>query len=457
MNQDIPIKKNEHYIMKIEDLGSGGEGIGKIDGFTLFVEGGIPGDEIEVIVVKVKKSYGYGKLIKIIHPSEARREPPCPIASRCGGCQLQHVSYSAQLDLKTKKVQDSLERIGKLTGITVRPTIGMQNPYYYRNKAQFPVKMKEGKLQIGFYAPRSHEVINLSTCHIQDESNEQIIKILREYIEEYQISVYDEESHKGLIRHILTRKAFHTQELMVCIIINGKKLPHQNELIQKLTQIPHMTSIVLNHNTQKGNVILGKSIDVLWGQGFITDYIGAVRFEISPLSFFQVNPMQTKVLYEKALEYAQLTGEETVWDAYCGIGTISLFLAQKAKKVYGVEIVEAAISDAKKNAQINGVENVEFFVGEAEKVIPEQYQKHGIKADVIVVDPPRKGCDEALLQTIVEMGPKRVVYVSCDPTTLARDLKYLCERGYGVDEVQAVDMFPHTMHVETVVKLYKKS
>lgn len=454
---ELPISKNMHFEMTIEDIGSKGEGIGKINDFTVFVEGGLPGDKIEVRIVKVKKTYGYGKLIRIIEASPMRITPACPHAKRCGGCQIQHFDYQAQLDFKRKKVADNIERIGKLTGVVVHPTLGMKEPFYYRNKAQFPVKMKDGKVQIGFYAQRSHDIVDIQKCYIQDPVNDEIIKIVRNYIEKYNVSVYDEERHKGLIRHILTRVGFQTKEVMVCIIINGQDIPHKDKLIAELTKIPNIKSIVLNHNTQKTNVILGDTITTLWGQDYITDYIGDIKFEISPLSFFQVNPMQTKVLYEKALEYAKLSGDEVVWDAYCGIGTISLFLAQKAKKVYGVEIVEAAIEDARRNAKINNIENVEFFVGKAEEVIPALYEEKGIKADVIVVDPPRKGCDEALLETMAKMQPKRIVYVSCDPGTLARDLKILSEKGYKVEEAQPVDMFAHSVHVETVVLLCASS
>lgn len=447
---ELQISKNMHFEMTIEDIGSKGEGIGKIKDYTVFVEGALPGDKIEVRIIKMKKTYGFGKLIRIIEASPMRVTPICPHAKRCGGCQIQHFDYQAQLDFKRKKVEDSIKRIGKLTGVTVHPTIGMKEPFYYRNKAQFPVQMKDGKVQIGFFAARSHDIIDIQRCYIQDPVNDEIIKVIRKYIETYNIPVYDEENHKGLIRHILTRTAFQTKEVMACIIINGKDIPHKDKLVAQLTKIPNMKSIVLNHNTQKTNVILGDNITTLWGQDFITDYIGDVKFEISPLSFFQVNPMQTKVLYEKALEYAQLNGDEIVWDAYCGIGTISLFLARKAKKVFGVEIIEAAIEDARRNAKINKINNVEFFIGKAEEIIPTLYEEKGVKADVIVVDPPRKGCDEALLETMVKMQPKRIVYVSCDPSTLARDLKILSEKGYKVDEAQPVDMFGHSVHVETV-------
>ncbi|WP_058486449.1 23S rRNA (uracil(1939)-C(5))-methyltransferase RlmD [Defluviitalea phaphyphila] len=451
----LPIKKNMHFEMTIDDIGVKGEGIGKIDNFTVFVEGALPKDKIEVRIIKVKKNYGFGKLIRIIEASPMRITPKCPYAKRCGGCQIQHLDYKAQLEFKTKKVKDNIERIGKLNDVIVYPTLGMKEPFYYRNKAQFPVGIKDGKVQIGFYAPRSHDIIDISKCYIQDPINNKIINIIRNYIEKYKIPVYDEKKHKGLIRHILTRVGFTTKEIMVCIVINGENLPHKDKLISKLIKISGMTSIVLNHNTKKTNVILGEKITTLWGKNYITDYIGEIKFEISPLSFFQVNPIQTKVLYEKALEYARLIGEEIVWDAYCGIGTISLFLAKKAKKVYGVEIVNEAIEDARKNAKINNIDNVEFFVGKSEEIIPEMYEKQGIKADVIVVDPPRKGCDEILLNTMAKMEPRRIVYVSCDPGTLARDLKILNEKGYKVEKVQPVDMFPNTTHVECVTLMSK--
>ena len=451
------IKKNSYFEMTIEDLSSKGEGVGKINEFTIFVKGALPEDKIEVKIVKVKKNYGYGKLIRIIKASPMRVTPVCPYTKRCGGCQIQHMDYQAQLEYKRKKVIDSLERIGKLTNIKVHPTIGMENPFHYRNKAQFPVGYKDGNVLIGLYSPGSHEVIDISSCHLQPQISIKILSIIKNFIKDNKIPVYNEEEHKGLIRHILIRTAFFTKEIMVCIIINGKKLPQKEKLIKELNKISDIKSIVLNHNTKKTNVVLGEEITTLWGQDYISDYIGEVKFEISPLSFFQVNPIQTQVLYEKALEYADLTGEETVWDAYCGIGTISLFLAKKAKKVYGVEVVEAAIEDAKRNAKINNIDNVEFFVGKAEEIIPKAYKEKGIKADVIVVDPPRKGCDETLLETMAEMNPEKIVYVSCDPGTLARDLKILSEKGYKIEEVQPVDMFGHTMHVESIALIQKET
>lgn len=457
ITKGLPVKKNEHYSMIVDDIGVNGEGIGKVNGYTLFVPGALPGEEIEVRVVKAKKNFGFGKLIEVKKPSQHRIEPICDKSSRCGGCQLGNLSYEAQLDYKTNKVREIIKRIGGFDNPNVLDTIGMQKPYYYRNKAQFPVgRDGSGKLKIGFYAPRSHNIINNDKCYIQHEINEEIVKAVREYINENDISVYDESKHKGVIRHILTKVGYSTNEIMVCVVINGKKLPHKDKFLEKITQIEGMTSVSINFNNKKTNVILGDKTITIWGKDVITDYIGDLKFEISPLSFFQVNPIQTNVLYDKALEFAQLDGDETVWDAYCGIGTISLFLASKAKKVYGVEIIEPAIEDARKNAIRNNINNVEFFVGKAEEVIPEQYNKNNIKADVMVVDPPRKGCDEKLLDTIIDMQPKRVVYVSCDPATLARDIKYLAEKGYTVDKIQPVDMFGWTTHVEVVTVLERQ-
>ena len=449
------IKKNEHYYMTIHDLGNHGEGVGKVENFTLFVEGAIPGDEIEVRVVKVKKKYGYGKLIKIINPSPYRVEPICPITQKCGGCQIQHIQYEEQLKIKYKKVKDHLERIGGLKNVLIHPVIGMDHPYCYRNKALFPVGMSNGEVQIGFFAPRSHNIMDMDQCYIQHPVTEKVIFLIREFITKYHLSIYDEKEHTGLLRHILVRTSWNTKEVLVCLVINGKKIPYADQLVQYLQQIPHIVGILLSINEERTNVALGEKIQVLWGKDYIVDSIGELQFHISPLSFFQVNPIQTKILYDKALEYAALTGEEVVWDAYCGIGTISLFLAQKAKCVYGVEIVDAAINNAKENAKLNHINNVEFFVGKAEEVIPQKLKEEGIKADVMVVDPPRKGCDSELLKTIVEMSPDRMIYVSCDSATLARDLKYLVEKGYAVKEVQPVDLFPQTMHVETVCLLSK--
>ena len=455
----MELKKNDIVTVTIEDIGSEGEGIGKVDGFPLFIKDATIGDEIEAKLIKVKKNYGYARVEKVLTPSNDRVAPKCPVARQCGGCSIQHLSYEKQLDYKQKKVKNCLERIGHLEKIEEKmaPILGMEEPWYYRNKAQFPVGLgKDGAVITGFYAGRTHAIIDNTHCYIQAQVNEKILEIVKQFLEENQIPPYQEESHTGLVRHVLTRVGFVTGEIMVCLILNGKKLKNADKLIEKLVEIEGMTSISINVNTEKTNKILGKEVITLWGKDTITDYIGDVKYQISPLSFYQVNPVQTKVLYGKALEYADLKGEETVWDLYCGIGTISLFLAQKAKKVYGVEIIPEAIEDARKNAKLNGMENVEFFVGKAEDVLPEQYEKNKVYADVIVVDPPRKGCDETLLNTMITMAPKRIVYVSCDPATLARDLKILCENGYELKKVQVVDQFPHTAHVETVVLLTKR-
>ena len=449
MEKAIPVEKNRNYIVDITGLSSEGLGVARIEGFTVFVEGALPKEQAEIKIVKVLKNYAFGKLLRTLKTAACRIEPSCGVVKRCGGCQLQHMSYEAQLQYKTQQVKDALERIGGLNGVAVHDTIGMEDPWRYRNKAQFPVGM-DGDVMIGFYANRSHEIIDTPQCSIQDAVNDNVIQTVREFIKKYDISVYDENTGKGIIRHIVTRKGFKTGEVMVCIVINGDSLPCGKALVEMLrARTDGLKSVVVNINKKKTNVILGERNIVIFGEEAIYDYIGEFKFRISPLSFFQVNPVQTEVLYGKALEYADLKGDETVFDAYCGIGTISLFLSRKAKKVYGIEIVPQAINNAKENARLNGVKNVEFLVGESEIVIPELYRK-GIKADVIVVDPPRKGCDEKLLEVITEMSPEKVVYVSCNPATLARDLKYLSERGYEVREVQPVDMFPQTSHVETV-------
>ncbi|MBE5982467.1 MAG: 23S rRNA (uracil(1939)-C(5))-methyltransferase RlmD [Paenibacillaceae bacterium] len=450
-------KKNDRIQVLIEDLSETGEGIGKTDGFTWFIKDTVIGDQVEGKAMKVKKNYGFAHLEKIIKPSESRITPLCPVAKQCGGCQLQSMSYEEELRYKERKIYGNITRIGGFSDVPMLPIMGMDEPWRYRNKAQFPWGLdKDGKPVAGFYAGRTHAIIGCEDCLLGVEENREVLGRIKTHMERYHLAPYDESTHKGLIRHTLIRKGFQTGELMVCQVINGNQLPHSEELVKSLLEIPGMTSISLNVNKEQTNVILGNKVENLFGPGYITDYIGSVQYRISPLSFYQVNPVQTKKLYETALEYAGLTGGETVWDLYCGIGTISLFLAQKAKKVYGVEIVPQAIDDARENARLNGIENAEFFVGKAEEVLPEQFEKNQVYADVIVVDPPRKGCDEKCLETIVKMGPKRVVYVSCDSATLARDLKYLAERGYELDRVRGCDMFPWTTHVETVVGLRRK-
>ena len=450
----MEFRKNDLVTLEIEDCGIDGEGIGKADGFTVFVKDAVIGDTVTAKIIKAKKNYGYGRLMEVLKPSPYRVEPKCEFARQCGGCQLQALSYDQQLVFKTNKVKGHLERIGGFTDIPMEPIIGMDELFHYRNKAQFPVgRNKKGKIVTGFYAGRTHNIIENRDCALGVAENKEVLDRVIAHMEKYGIEPYNEATGKGLVRHVLIRYGYFTKEVMVCLILNGNKIPKEELLVKSLCEIPGMTSITINVNKKHSNVILGEEIRLLWGQEYITDRIGDISYQISPLSFYQVNPMQTQKLYAKALEYADLHGQETVWDLYCGIGTISLFLAQKAKFVRGVEIVPAAIENAKENAKLNGLENTEFFVGKAEEVLPREYKKNGVYADVIVVDPPRKGCDETLLETMVEMNPDRIVYVSCDSATLARDLKYLCERGYELRKVCPVDQFGMTVHVETVVLL----
>lgn len=477
--------KNDIVTVKIEDIGTEGEGIGKLEGFTLFVKDAVMGDVVEARLVKVKKNYAYARLEKVLTSSPLRVEPACPYHKQCGGCQIQAMSYEAQLQFKENKVKNNLVRIGGFDQLFIEsvmePVVGMEQPWHYRNKAQFPVGTdKDGRIITGFYAGRTHSIIANTDCALGVEENEPILQKVLAYMQNEKVSAYDETTGQGLVRHILIRKGFTSGEIMVCLVINGKSLPKEDRLVSTLREIPGMTSIWLNYNTKNTNVIMGTEGRVLWGQNTITDVIHrrsieeinsgkdclrydskenapqGITFAISPLSFYQVNPIQTEKLYSLALEYAGLTGEETVWDLYCGIGTISLFMAQCAKEVHGVEIVPQAIEDARKNAERNHIENATFYVGKAEEVLPRLYEEEHIFADVICVDPPRKGCDEACLNTIIKMAPKRIVYVSCDSATLARDLKYLCENGYEIRKVRAVDQFGQTVHVETVVKLSLK-
>lgn len=484
------MQKNESVTVAIEDIGVNGEGIGRVNGYTLFIKDAIIGDVVEAKVTKAKKSYGYARLVHIITPSKYRVEPVCEFARKCGGCQIQEMSYEKQLEFKLNKVMGNLERIGGFSrGLleqAFEPIIGMEEPFRYRNKAQFPFGTdKNGNPVTGFYAGRTHDIIANTDCVLGVSVNREILEIVLEFMKKYRVPSYDEKTGEGLIRHVLIRYGFHTKEIMVCFVVNRERaggcvgksagtvrpernpgrsgshdgwIPHQEILLERLSVIPGMTSITVCPNTKRTNVIMGERYELLWGQPFITDYIGSIRYQISPLSFYQVNPVQTEKLYGLALEYADLKGTETVWDLYCGIGTISLFLAQKAGKVFGVEIVPQAVEDARHNAEINGIKNVEFYVGRAEEVLPKYYAGYEdvhpgerARADVIVVDPPRKGCDETLLRTMADMKPERIVYVSCDSATLARDLKYLCGRGYEVKRGRAVDQFGMSVHVETVV------
>lgn len=447
------LKLHENYNVTIKDMAHDGAGVGKLDGFTIFVDEAVIGDKVNIEITKLKKNYGIGKVVCFIKHSPHKVNPRCSIFAQCGGCQIQNIRYEKQLKLKKKVVEDNLERIGGLKDIFVHDVIGMQNPERYRNKVQLPVRKRNGKIEIGFYQKKSHNIIDSTSCFIQHEVNDKIIKVMKDIITKHQISVYDEKTGRGLLRHIVTKIGFNTQELMLILVTNGDKMPNKELIIKDiLKQLPEITEIVQNINTKKTNVILGRQNRTLYGKGYITDTIEDIKFNISPLSFYQVNPIQMEKLYHKALEYAQLSGKETVFDLYCGIGTISLFLARKAKKVIGVELIKDAVKDAEKNAEINDIKNTEFFTGKTEEVVPNLYQK-GYKADIVVVDPPRKGCDEKLLATMIEMHPDRIIYVSCNPSTLARDLKYLDENGYKATEVQPVDMFPHGMHVETVVLL----
>lgn len=473
----MDMQKNDTVIVKIEDIGVTGEGIGKVDGYTLFIKDAVIGDVVEAKVMKAKKNYGYARLIRVVTPSQYRVEPKCRFARKCGGCQIQEMSYEQQLIFKQKKVYDNLERIGGFATEhlekTMEPIVGMKEPFYYRNKAQFPFGTdKNGNPVTGFYAGRTHDIIANTDCALGVAVNREILELILDFMEKHRISPYDEKTGSGLLRHVLIRFGFATKEIMVCFVVNKEKgktewIPYQEELMGQLCKIQGMKSISVSPNTKRSNVIMGESYEVLWGQGYITDYIGTVQYQISPLSFYQVNPVQTEKLYKLALAYAGLkSGEEkkaVVWDLYCGIGTISLFLAQQAQQVYGVEIVPQAIDDAKRNAKINGIENTEFYVGKAEEILPAYYEKYTrehpgetARADVIVVDPPRKGCEESLLKTMLDMKPERIVYVSCDSATLARDLKYLCSSGaYELVKWRAVDQFPMSVHVETVVLLSK--
>ena len=546
------MQKNESVTVTIQDMGVNGEGIGRVNGYTLFIKDAVIGDVVEARVTKAKKNYGYARLMNIITASEHRIEPVCKFARKCGGCQIQEMSYEKQLEFKQNKVLGNLERIGGFSRDRLSevfgPIIGMEKPFGYRNKAQFPFGTdKNGQPITGFYAGRTHDIIANTECALGVGVNQEILEIVLAFMKKYGVRSYDEKTGEGLIRHVLIRYGFATKEIMVCVVVNrgkaefgnceeldcknrekaecrkreelncenGEKaecrnceelncenrekadcgncdkmdcekldrvnrgnrgtkglesgsvmglrwIPHQEVLVEELARIPGMTSITVSPNPRQTNVIMGERYEVLWGQPFITDYIGAVKYQISPLSFYQVNPMQTEKLYGLAMEYADLKGEETVWDLYCGIGTISLFLAQKAGKVYGVEIVPQAVEDARRNAEINGIENAEFYVGKAEEVLPGYYQRYEKEhpgerahADVIVVDPPRKGCDEGLLKTMADMQPERIVYVSCDSATLARDLRYLCERGYEVKKGRVVDQFGMSVHVESIVLLSK--
>lgn len=445
----MEIKKNAYFNIDIIDIGINGEGIGKIDNFTIFVDGALPNETVNIKIIKVKKNYGYGKLIKIIKSSPYRINPICENFGKCGGCNLLHLSYDEQLNIKSKFIQTNLKKIAKIENIKVPKAIGMDNPFNYRNKASFPINFTD-KVNIGFYRPRSHNIINIDNCLIQNPINNIIIQKIKDFIKESNISIYNENTGKGDLRHIVTRIANKTNELLICVVINNNKFLYGDLLIKNFKDIPNIDSIVINYNTKNNNVILGDKVETILGKGYIVDYIKDLKFNISPLSFYQVNPIQTEVLYETALNFCNLTGNEIVFDAYCGIGTISLFLAKKCKKVYGIEIVPDAIKNAISNAELNNINNAEFFIGRSEDIIPKLIFENNIFPDVIVVDPPRKGCDKVLLDSIIKTSIKKLVYISCDNSTLSRDIAYLSKFGFKLDKIQPVDMFCMTTHIECV-------
>ncbi len=463
------MQKNEIYTVEITDMGENGEGIGHLapsaksgTGYTLFVKDAVIGDVVQARIVKPKKGYAFARLEKVIQPSWDRVKPPCPFARQCGGCQIQALSYEKQLDYKNRKVKNNLCRIGGFSEEWIErimePPVGMDIPFRYRNKAQFPVgTAKGGGLTTGFYAGHTHTIIENRDCMLGVLENRKVLDVVLDFCAQKGIAAYDETTRTGLLRHVLIRKGFATGQIMVCLVLNGTAMPGEEELADRLfARIGGMTSFSVNRNTDCTNVIMGEKTRLVRGREFIEDTIGGLVFAISPHSFYQVNPVQTEKIYAQALAYAQLTGNEVVWDLYCGIGTISLFLARKAKAVYGVEVVPQAIADARRNAARNGVANAHFYVGKAEEVLPQMVEKEGVLADVVVVDPPRKGCDPDCLSAVAFMQPKRIVYVSCDSATLARDLKVLCAQGYELVRGRVIDNFPQSVHVETIVGLQRR-
>ena len=448
------MKKNDIISITVTGMSSKGEGIGKADAFPFFVKDTAVGDEVQVRILKLKKNYGYARLEKIIKPSDERTDPLCPLSKKCGGCQLQHISHGAQLKYKEKKVEDALAKIGgfdrSLIEKTKEPVEGADEggEFRYRNKMEIPVsKDKEGGIIFGFYAGRTHDIIPMKECYLGKENVKKILGKIKEHMEENNIAPYDEKTLKGTVRHVQVREGENTGEVMVCLVINGDKIPHEEEFVKKLTQADgRIKTVLLNINKKKTNVILGSKERILYGDGYISERMGDLSFRISSRSFFQVNTKQAEKIYKKAVEFAALEGTENVYDLYCGTGTISLFFAGGCKKVRGVEVVSSAVADAKKNVLVNGVQNVEFVEGKAEDMDLS-------KADVVILDPPRKGADGKLLGALLKENPKKIVYVSCDPATLARDLRVLCEGGYELKKWKAFDQFAQTVHVETVVLL----
>ena len=463
-NFSVPVEKNKIYEVEIFGLGNGGEGVGRIDNFTIFVENVLPTEKVLVKITEVKKNYAVAKLKKILRESSDRVQPVCKFFPECGGCQLQHLNYKSQLKIKKQKVIDAVERIGKLQGVEIFDTLGMENFLHYRNKMQFPVgkveRLKDGKVEsffvCGCYARGSHKIVGVESCLIQREGNNKILRAVKKVAEKFNLEPYDEKTGRGVLRHIMGRVGFEN-ELMIVLVTATKNLPQEKNFVAELLKIlPEVTSIQQNIQPAKNNVILGSETKILFGKSTIADKIGDLHFNISARSFFQVNTVQTEILYQTALNFAELSGNEIVIDAYCGTGTISLFLAKAAKKVFGIEIEKSAIDDAKKNALENKISNAEFIVGDAVKIIPELYAKK-IFADIVIVDPPRAGCDKKVLETFAAMKPKKIIYVSCNPATLARDLAELSELGYITKKIQPVDMFPFTSHIESVAEIVHKN
>ncbi len=452
----VPVKEGKRYNIEINTIGSFGDGIGRIEDFAIFVPNTVPGDMVLIEAVEVKKNYARGRLIEVLQPSVDRVESICHVFPSCGGCQLMHVRYEAQLRLKEQLVRDAIERISKLEDVIIHPIIGMSSPENYRNKAQFPIRLKNGKVDMGFFVPNTHDLVDIQECHIQHPLINKVFKDIKDIMNTMNISVYDENNHRGLLRHVAIKVSTSREEAMVILVTNGHEFEEGKEIARQLMdRIPQVVSVVQNINKARTNVIFGPQTFVIRGKSSIEEEIKGLRFRISPLSFFQVNTLQVGVLYSKALEYANLTGSEVVIDAYCGIGTISLFLSKRCKEVYGIEEVPEAIAMARENADLNQVHNTSFFIGQVEKVLPSLYNK-GLRPDVIVIDPPRKGCTREVIETIATMEPQRIVYISCNPSTLARDIAYFKELNYITEQIQPVDMFPFTSHVECIALIQRE-
>ncbi|NLG83868.1 MAG: 23S rRNA (uracil(1939)-C(5))-methyltransferase RlmD [Firmicutes bacterium] len=451
MPENRPVSPGQTLTLQITGYGHNGEGVGRYQNFTVFVNGAIRGEEVEVRISEVHRNFARANTLRILNPAPERVAPACPLYGRCGGCQLLHLAYPAQLELKRQRVVDALTRLGGLADVPVRPPVGMDDPWHYRNKVQYPVALVDGKIVLGCYERYSHRVVPTEDCLIQQEVNNRLMRAVRRLAQEWRLLPYDERTGRGFLRHVLIKSAAGTGEAMVVLVTNGPEFPRGEEFGAALAaEVPQLVGLAQNINLLRTNVVLGRETRILWGKEAIVDEVGGVRFRVSAVSFFQVNPLQTEVLYERALAYAGLTGKEMVLDVYCGVGSLTLFLARQARRVYGVEVVEEAIHDAEENARLNGIENVTFLVGEAERVLP-KLAASGTRVAPAGLDPPRAGGESGVLRTLAATGVPRIVYISCNPSTLARDLKLLAEEGYVVREVQPVDMFPHTFHVESVV------